>query len=53
MTYAVVNVPKGDAIKAKGVDNIKFIKVKTEWTGGQKKPHSDYGLYPVESRSFN
>ena len=46
--FAVVNA-KGDAIKAKGVDNIKFIKVKTEWTGGPKETNGAYGLYPVES----
>ena len=40
---------KGDAIKAKGVDNIKFIKVKTEWTGGPNSKNGAYGLYPVES----
>ncbi len=40
---------KGDAIKAKGVDNIKFIKVKTEWTGGPNSFNGAYGLYPVES----
>lgn len=40
---------KGDAIKAKGVDNIKFINVKTEWTGGPSSLNGAYGLYPVES----
>ena len=40
---------KGDAIKAKGVDNIKFINVKTEWTGGPRSLNGAYGLYPVES----
>ena len=49
--FAVVNA-KGDAIKAKGVDNIKFIKVKTEWTGGPKKTNGAYGLYPVESTNI-
>ena len=27
---------KGDAIKVKGVTNIKFLRVKTEWTDGPK-----------------
>ena len=49
--FAVVNA-KGDAIKAKGVDNIKFIKVKTEWTGGPKETNGAYGLYPVESTNI-
>lgn len=49
--FAVVNT-KGDAIKAKGVDNIKFIKVKTEWTGGPKETNGAYGLYPVESTNI-
>ena len=33
--FAVVNA-KGDAIKSKGANNISFIRVKTEWTGGPK-----------------
>jgi hypothetical protein len=46
-------MPKGDAIKAKGVDNIKFIKVKTEWTGGpNSETNGAYGLYPVESTNI-
>ena len=49
--FAVVNA-KGDAIKAKGVDNIKFVKVKTEWTGGPKETNGAYGLYPVESTNI-
>lgn len=49
--FAVINA-KGDAIKAKGVDNIKFIKVKTEWTGGPKETNGAYGLYPVESTNI-
>ena len=49
--FAVVNA-KGDAIKAKGVDNIKFIKIKTEWTGGPKETNGAYGLYPVESTNI-
>jgi parallel beta-helix repeat protein len=40
---------KGDAIKVKGVTNIKFLRVKTEWTNGPNSENGAYGLYPVES----
>ncbi|MBD62798.1 MAG: hypothetical protein CMD68_01805 [Gammaproteobacteria bacterium] len=40
---------KGDAIKVKGVKNIKFLRVKTEWTNGPSSENGAYGLYPVES----
>ena len=40
---------KGDAIKVKGVTNIKFLRVKTEWTNGPNPENGAYGLYPVES----
>ncbi len=40
---------KGDAIKVKGVKNIKFLRVKTEWTNGPNSENGAYGLYPVES----
>ncbi len=40
---------KGDAIKVKGVTNIKFLRVKTEWTNGPSPQNGAYGLYPVES----
>ena len=42
---------KGDAIKVKGVTNIKFLRVKTEWTDGPKSENGAYGLYPVESKN--
>ena len=42
---------KGDAIKVKGVTNIKFLRVKTEWTNGPKSENGAYGLYPVESKN--
>jgi len=42
---------KGDAIKVKGVTNIKFLRVKTEWTEGPKSENGAYGLYPVESKN--
>ena len=40
---------KGDATKVKGVTNIKFLRVKTEWTNGPSSENGAYGLYPVES----
>ena len=46
--FAVENA-KGDAIKSKGVKNISFIKVRTEWTNGPDSKNGAYGLYPVES----
>jgi parallel beta-helix repeat protein len=42
---------KGDAIKAKGVDGIAMIRVRTEWTGGPKATNGAYGLYPVQSKN--
>ncbi len=42
---------KGDAVKAKGVNDIRFIRVRTEWTGGPKPTNGSYGLYPVESEN--
>ena len=46
--FSVQNA-KGDAIKVKGVRNIKFLRVKTEWTNGPSPENGAYGLYPVES----
>ena len=46
--FAIENA-KGDAIKSKGVKNISFIKVRTEWTNGPDSRNGAYGLYPVES----
>ncbi len=40
---------KGDAIKAKGCDGIRFLDVRAEWTGGPKETNGAYGFYPVES----
>ncbi|MDC1242366.1 right-handed parallel beta-helix repeat-containing protein [Gammaproteobacteria bacterium] len=42
---------KGDAIKVKGVENISFIRVRTEWTNGPDELNGAYGLYPVESKN--
>ena len=48
--FAIQNA-KGDAIKVKGVTNIKFLRVKTEWTNGPNPDNGAYGLYPVESKN--
>ena len=48
--FALQNA-KGDAIKVKGVTNIKFLRVKTEWTNGPSSENGAYGLYPVESKN--
>ena len=40
---------KGDGIKAKGVDQISFVNVRVEWTGGPKASDGAYGVYPVSS----
>ena len=42
---------KGDAIKVKGVNDISFISVRTEWTNGPDELNGAYGLYPVESKN--
>ncbi|WP_206378184.1 parallel beta-helix domain-containing protein [Sneathiella limimaris] len=42
---------KGDAVKAKGVDGIAMINIRTEWTGGPKSTNGAYGLYPVQSKN--
>ncbi len=43
---------KGDAVKSKGADNIKFINLRTEWTNGPDEKNGAYGLYPVESKNI-
>lgn len=40
---------KGDGIKAKGVDQISFLGLRVEWTGGPKATNGAYGVYPVSS----
>jgi len=44
--FAVENA-KGDAIKAQGCDQITFLRVRAEWTGGPSPDNGAYGLYPV------
>ena len=48
--FAIQNA-KGDAIKVKGVTNIKFLRVKTEWTNGPSSENGAYGLYKVQSKN--
>jgi parallel beta-helix repeat protein len=40
---------KGDGIKSKAADQISFINVRVEWTGGPKETNGAYGVYPVSS----
>lgn len=40
---------KGDAVKAKGVDQISFIDMKVDWSGPPKSTNGAYGVYPVSS----
>jgi parallel beta-helix repeat protein len=44
--FAVENA-KGDAIKARGCDQITFFRVRAEWTRGPHPENGAYGLYPV------
>ena len=48
--FAIINT-KGDAIKAKGSDDISFLNIRTEWTNGPNASNGAYGLYPVESKN--
>lgn len=50
LDFGVENA-KGDAIKAKGSNNIHFVRVRTEWTNGPDSKNGAYGLYPVESEN--
>ncbi|MGZ6016772.1 MAG: parallel beta-helix domain-containing protein, partial [Phenylobacterium sp.] len=40
---------KGDGIKSKGVDQISFVNLRVEWTGGPNEHNGGYGVYPVAS----
>ncbi|MGA0606519.1 parallel beta-helix domain-containing protein [Phenylobacterium sp. VNQ135] len=40
---------RGDGIKAKGADEISFVNVRVEWTGGPDEKNGAYGVYPVSS----
>jgi parallel beta-helix repeat protein len=40
---------RGDGVKAKGSDEISFVNLRVEWTGGPKETNGAYGVYPVSS----
>ena len=40
---------RGDGIKSKGADEISFLNLRVEWTGGPKETNGAYGVYPVVS----
>ena len=40
---------KGDAVKAKGVDQISFVHMSVDWSGPPKAANGAYGVYPVSS----
>ena len=40
---------KGDGVKAKGSDQISFVNLRVEWTGGPSEHNGSYGVYPVSS----
>jgi len=40
---------RGDGIKAKGSDEISFLNLRVEWTGGPNEKNGAYGVYPVSS----
>lgn len=40
---------KGDGIKAKDTEQISFINLRVEWTGGPNVKNGAYGVYPVGS----
>ena len=40
---------RGDGIKSKGADDIRYLNLRVEWTGGPKETNGAYGVYPVAS----
>ncbi len=40
---------RGDGVKSKGADQISFLNLRVEWTGGPKETNGAYGVYPVAS----
>lgn len=40
---------KGDGVKSKASDQISFINLRVEWTGGPNEKNGAYGVYPVSS----
>lgn len=41
---------KGDGIKTQEVTDIRFLRVKAEWTAGASSKNGGYGLYPVQCK---
>ncbi|WP_199285956.1 parallel beta-helix domain-containing protein [Phenylobacterium parvum] len=41
---------RGDGIKSKGADDIRYLNLRVEWTGGPKETNGAYGVYPVSSQ---
>lgn len=40
---------RGDGVKSKGADEISFLNLRVEWTGGPNEKNGAYGVYPVSS----
>ena len=40
---------RGDGVKSKGADDIRYLNLRVEWTGGPKETNGAYGVYPVSS----
>jgi len=40
---------RGDGVKSKAADQISFINLRVEWTGGPNEKNGAYGVYPVSS----
>ena len=40
---------RGDGVKSKGSDQISFLNLRVEWTGGPSEKNGAYGVYPVSS----
>jgi len=41
---------KGDGIKSKGADRIRYLDLRVGWAGEPKASNGAYGIYPVSSR---
>lgn len=40
---------KGDGIKSRGADRIRYLNLRVSWSGGPKPTNGAYGVYPVSS----
>ncbi|MDX2235696.1 MAG: parallel beta-helix domain-containing protein [Hyphomonadaceae bacterium] len=47
--FAVENT-KGDGIKSKGADRIRYLDLEVRWSGPPKATNGAYGVYPVSSQ---